>query len=156
MKWKEYSSEQRSNFYNDVGRKDDYFRNSANEASNRKTKFLTATNGGGVITLLSFVAASAITLRGCILIALLLFLIGLILNGLVIFMSENRLNKIYEGYINCINDFTNSDSELSINDFNQKVRKVMNEKPTSVENNLEYLSGLSFILAIGTLFIYFY
>ena len=155
MKWKDYTREDIDRFYADVGEKTSYFNELADGASVRKSKYLSAVNSGGIITLLSFVGALKISLSGLVLLSLVFFLIGLVLNGAALFLAEKRLVGVKIGYIECINAFTKHDSDITITDFNNNVRSVI-YTDTNFENRLELYSGLAFIFGTLFLFSYFY
>ena len=119
----------------------------ANEAFVRKSRLLTAINAGGIITVLSYVGTTKAALAGHILSSLELFLIGLISNGIALFLAEKRLMTMKSSAIQANNAFVKEGSEITYGEYEENTVEAYSSD-IKLENWLELLSGVAFVLGV--------
>ncbi len=150
-RWREMDEETRNIILNDVNNEINHFRGIANEAFNRKSKLLTAGNAGGIITLITFIGTIEIGLGNYVLFSFLFFILGLIFNGIAIYLAESRFNNYLNGLLDARTNFMKDNSDITDDDYNEEIRNL--EESTKCENNLELLSGFTFLIGVMLVFL---
>ena len=150
-KWREINEATKNIIWNDANNELSHFRKLADEAFNRKSKLLTAGNAGGVITVITFIGTINIGLGCYVLFSILLFILGLVLNGFALFLAEKRFNNFVDGLIKARDGFMKYNSEMTQDDYNNEISNI-NETP-QLETILELLSGLAFLVGVVFVFI---
>ena len=137
--YKDLAVDTRKEFKKDTGDELNYLTRLAEEAFIRKSRLLTVTNAGGVVSIISYLGAVKPDLNYLILITLSSFFIGLLLNGFVIFKAEKRYVKSKNDYFEIRHKYMNFESTMTLNDFENELKDSYQSalKDASCENVLE-------------------
>jgi len=149
-KWEDMEINDQKYFMQETQRELDRFRSLTSEASYRKSKLLTAGNAGGVITVVTYLGAVKQVVDIYIIGSLLIFLLGLVANGIAIFLTEKRYEHKSIYFSDNRRLYTNVDSDMTIIDYNNNLiedNENYNKNAVKNENRLELMSGVSFLLA---------
>jgi hypothetical protein len=145
-RWRDLDTEEKKYINSEVEREISNSRKLADDAFTRKSKFLTASNAGGVVTIVSYLGAFKPELDWFILSALILFLLGMTLNGVVMFLAEHRYNSYLDGQLTLTASFARVESEMTVEEYNNQINEL--HKSVDIENLMEITSAICFLMAV--------
>ena len=153
-KWSDMDDKEKSEFMEKTDDEITFVRTLANEAFVRKSKMLTAGNAGGVLVVTTFFGAVTKEMTYFIILSLIIFVLGIIANGIVMYMSERRYNRYTEISLKTRKEFIAEDSNMTKSDREDQRHneyKLLNKKYVSIEFIREVASGILFMIAVGVI-----
>jgi len=137
--------EAKSSMDNDIN----YQANVCNEAFSRKSKMLFAGNAGGAVMVVTYFGAITKSIDYFIVISLAMYFLGMVSNGVAVFLDEIRTEKSALSYLHLSNLFLDEDSKMTVSKYQTRVSEGLNETIalSKKEYMLEIFSGLLFVFA---------